>query len=100
MLVPVSDSDTFDEPLYLALNSSSLYSPVVFIPADGQTDGLTITGFGFYGNYLFWTPDGSELEGGWWAVPTDDDDVWIVEFNPDAESKTGAVALTVKKASV
>ena len=97
MLVSETDSVTFDEPTYLALNSSSEYAPVVFIPEEDATDGLTITGFGFYGNYLAWETDSGELEGGWWAVPSGDDDVWIVEFNPNAESRTGAVVLTVKK---
>ncbi|KAI0887736.1 uncharacterized protein GGS22DRAFT_88557 [Annulohypoxylon maeteangense] len=61
-----------------------------------STTGRSASGFVFYGQYLFHQNTGGNLQSMWYALPSDQDGVWTLNWNSTGDDTDGQVIVTLR----
>ncbi|KAI1100368.1 hypothetical protein F4804DRAFT_47697 [Jackrogersella minutella] len=69
---------------------------VAFSNSSNSTTGRSGSGFVFYGSFLFHKNTEGGLKSMWYALPSDTDGVWSLNWNSTGDDTTGQVLITLK----
>lgn len=84
--------------LTLAIPSSSSSShAVTLISSSNATSDTTTTGFTFYGRFVFIQESGA-FESLFYAVPTENGDIWNLNWNATGDGTEGQVLVSLRNA--
>ncbi|KAH8904104.1 hypothetical protein BR93DRAFT_985408 [Coniochaeta sp. PMI_546] len=84
--------------LTLAIPSSSSSShAVTLVSSSNATSDVTTTGFTFYGRFLFILESGA-FESLFYALPTENQDVWSLNWNTTGDDTEGQVLVSLRNA--
>ncbi|KAI1134257.1 hypothetical protein F5Y05DRAFT_422815 [Hypoxylon sp. FL0543] len=104
-----SDDSLLANPNTTASDSSPTWSNLTFFVPDNTTSShqveftnstsdinRSISGFVFYGQFLLHKNTQGDLQTLWYAIPTDKEDVWSLNWNSTGDDTEGQVVVTLK----
>ncbi|KAH6871204.1 hypothetical protein B0T10DRAFT_568447 [Thelonectria olida] len=90
--VPSWSNKTFAVP-----SSSSSTHEVGFVNGTTNSSSFLTDGFTFYGTFILVSGSNGELESLWYALPSDTDGIYALEWNSTSDSTDGKILLTLKR---
>ncbi|KAH7176771.1 hypothetical protein EDB81DRAFT_49994 [Dactylonectria macrodidyma] len=90
--VPDWSNYTFSVP-----SAGSSSHDVNFLSSSNETGNVLTTGFTFYGTFIFVTGTDGNMESLWYALPTDTDGIYKLQWNTTGDDSDDKVLLTLKK---
>ncbi|KAH7007166.1 hypothetical protein EDB80DRAFT_777747 [Ilyonectria destructans] len=94
-----SDSDlpSWSNYTFSVPSAGSSAHDVSFLSSTNSTSGVFTTGFTFYGTFIFVTGTSGSMESLWYALPTDTDGIYKLNWNTTGDDTDGKILLTLKK---
>jgi hypothetical protein len=96
VVVPGQAPPSWSNVTYFIPSDTSTSRQTGFIESGASTDGLTTTGFVFYGNTAAWEDATGTLQTKWYATPFGDTNIWALNWNPASDDSDDKVQVTLR----